>query len=139
MARASFGGGSADFVYRIAGPGGLIALTSATLTAWTAETGGTQLADLLLGGLPAAVIPVGDDGQIPTFQGPDGVTGLWVDGGGPSRSYLRADTPSGGGGAPTFDNAAALNDYANGTNTIPATASAYSDATASSDYQAGRS
>lgn len=81
MARASFGGGVADFVFASTS-GGLVKLTSAALTFWTAETGGTQHTDLLLSGAPVTSIPVGADGQVPTFQGPDEVYTMWADAGG---------------------------------------------------------
>lgn len=81
MARASFGGGAADFVFTPTA-GGLLKLAPATLTLWTAQTGGTQITDLLVNGAPATTITVGADGQIPTFQGPDGVVSLWASAGG---------------------------------------------------------
>lgn len=81
MARASFGGGAADFVFTPTA-GGLLKLAPATLTMWTAQTGGTQITDLLVNGAPATTITVGADGQIPTFQGPDGVVSLWASAGG---------------------------------------------------------
>ncbi|WP_133059408.1 hypothetical protein [Nocardioides sp. PD653-B2] len=56
---------------------------------WTAETGGSQVTDLMLGGVPVTSIPVGTNGAVPTFQGPDGVYSLWADGGS-DRSRLDA-------------------------------------------------
>lgn len=80
MARANFGGGAGDFVFT-ATPNGLVKLAPATLTFWTAETGGIQITDLRLNGVPVTTITVGADGMIPTFQGPDGVASLWADAG----------------------------------------------------------
>lgn len=81
MARNTFGGSAADFLFS-ATSAGLIRLTSGTLTFWDAEAGGTQHTDLIWGGTPATVIPVSTDGQVPTFEGPDGVTQMWADAGG---------------------------------------------------------
>lgn len=81
MARSTFGGTASDFVFT-ATSGRLLRLSAANLTMWTAESGGAQIVDLLLNGSPATVIPVGEDGQVPAFQGPDGVTELWADAGG---------------------------------------------------------
>jgi hypothetical protein len=84
MARSTFGGTSSDFVF-VASPSGAISLASATLTAWSAKTGGSRYTDLLLGadgsGGAASSISVGTDGQVPAFQGPSGVTQLWLDAG----------------------------------------------------------
>src|SRR5207253_237345 len=60
----------------------LLDLAPASLTFWSAKTGGTQYPDLLLNGVATSAITVGEDGQIPVFQGPDGVTSMWADGGG---------------------------------------------------------
>ena len=80
MARATFGGSVADYVVS-AGSDGLLRLASASLTMWTAATGGTKITDLLLNGATVTAIPVGSDGAVPVFQGPDGVTELWADAG----------------------------------------------------------
>lgn len=77
MARADFGGTSSDYVYSRTS-GNLLRLAAASLTMWDAETGGTQITDLILNGSMVSTIPVGSDGQIPTFQGPDGVFKLWA-------------------------------------------------------------
>lgn len=82
MARHEFGGGSSDWVFSTSG-GGLVRVTSATLTLHDAETGGSQVTDLLVGGVPATSVPVGSDGMVPSFSGPDGVTELWASAGGP--------------------------------------------------------
>jgi hypothetical protein len=90
MARGTFGGTAGDFVATV-GPAGSLRAQSATLTLWTADTGGTQVTDLLLNGSPVTSIPVGRDGQVPEFQGPDGVFELWADAGGGGRARLVPD------------------------------------------------
>jgi len=90
MARASFGGGVADFVVTAAAPGDPLRFASATLTFWDAETGGTQHTDLILGAAPVTSIPVGTNGQVPTFQGPDGVYVMWASAGGGERVQMVA-------------------------------------------------
>lgn len=77
MARVRAGGTTSDFVYS-SGAGGLIRTTSATLTVWSAESGGAQLTDLLLDGNPVSTIPVPSTGQVPDFDLPDGVFDAWV-------------------------------------------------------------
>lgn len=89
MARATFGGTADDFVYETVA-GGLVRTKAGTLTVWDAETGGTQYTDLLLDAVAATVIPVGADGQVPDFQGPDGVYEVWVSAGGARIKMLPA-------------------------------------------------
>lgn len=91
MARATFGGTADDFVYT-ATSGGIVRLTPATLTVWDAETGGTQITDLLLDGNPATYIAVGADGMVPDFQGPDGVYELWASANDGPRVKMQAAT-----------------------------------------------
>lgn len=91
MARHTFGGGASDFL-AVVGPGGVVRAAAGSIAMWTAETGGTQVTDLLLNGSPVTAIPVGADGQVPTFSGPDGVTVLWA-AAGAARVALRADVP----------------------------------------------
>jgi hypothetical protein len=96
MARRPFGGGTADFVARVAG-GAWLASPNAVVTFWTAVTGGTAVTDLLDGsGAAVTSITTDSSGQLPPFQGPaDGTALLWVDGGGPARQRLGAtDTAS---------------------------------------------
>lgn len=83
MARSNLGGGVGDFTFGVFNFAGkqLLDLEPATLTMWSAATGGTQYTDLLLASNPVTSIPVGPDGQIPVFQGPDGVTSVWADAG----------------------------------------------------------
>lgn len=100
MSRATFGGTAGDFVASV-GSDRLLRAVSATLTLWDAETGGTQVTDLLLDGSPVTEIPVGRDGQVPEFQGPDGVAVMWAEAGG---SRVRLD-PEGFPGGPASDEA----------------------------------
>lgn len=81
MARASFGKTPADFTM-VVGPAGQMRVTPAALTFWDAEVGGTQFTDLLLNGAPVSSITTPVDGEIPLFEGPDGVVEMWVDAGG---------------------------------------------------------
>ena len=97
MARADFGGSTSDFVFTPTS-GGLMRLSAATLTFWDAETGGTQYTDLLLNGVAVTQIPVGSDGNVPTFQGPDGVGRMWVSAGG-SRELMVTQGKAGAPGA----------------------------------------
>lgn len=90
MARASFGGGVADFVVAANAPGDPIRFAAATLTMWSAETGGTHYTDLVLDGDAVTQIPVGTDGQIPTFQGPDEVLVMWAQAGSGARVMIDA-------------------------------------------------
>lgn len=90
MTRATFGATAGDFVSSV-GPGHTLRVGPATLTLWSAATGGTQHTDLLLNGSPVTSIPVGSDGQVPLFQGPSGVNEVWADAGGGSRVRLVPD------------------------------------------------
>ena len=95
MARSDFAGSSADFVFSTytLGSSSLLKLASATLYAWDAETGGNQVTDLLVDGAAATSVPVGADGQIPTFQGPDGVTTLWLSAGLSGERFRFVNSP----------------------------------------------
>lgn len=90
MARAWFGGSVADFVISAVAPGDPLRFASGVLTLWDAETGGTQHADLILDGAAVSSINVGDDGQIPSFQGPDDVLKMWAQVGTGSRVLVVA-------------------------------------------------
>lgn len=89
MARSTFGATAADYVISL-GPGGILRAAPATLKFWTAPTGGTQHTDLLLNAAPTSTITVGNDGMVPAFQGPDGVTQMWADAGGGERIRIVA-------------------------------------------------
>ncbi|WP_409469054.1 right-handed parallel beta-helix repeat-containing protein [Streptomyces sp. HC307] len=90
MARQEFGAGIADYVVQPSD--GLWSIApGATITFWSAADGGTQYTDLL-DELNAPVTQVTADAQgfIPTFYGPDGITGMWADAGGSSRAWMEA-------------------------------------------------
>lgn len=98
MARRRFGTSANDWVVSIDLNGALRAI-SATLTAWDARTGGTQITDLLdADDQPISEVAV-TRGQW-EFYGPDGVTELWVDAGGADRELVTAEgaTQVGGDG-----------------------------------------
>jgi hypothetical protein len=88
MARFTFGATVADYVVK-ATSGGTLRLTDASLTFWDAETGGTRYTDLLLEGAAVGSIEVGPGGQIPSFQGPDSVTDMWVEAHGSTGGRVR--------------------------------------------------
>lgn len=92
MTRSNFGGTSNDLLLGTA-PDGSLRYTSGVLTFWNAATGGDQYVDLVFASVATEGIPVGADGQTPRFQGPDGVTAMWADGGGDTRVLFLAIPP----------------------------------------------
>lgn len=110
MTRYLYGGKAEDFVVVptpvLAGPAGNTYNTpaaGASGTLWTAQTGGTQVTDLLTypGGVATSSLSQ-NNGFITQFQGPDstGTQGasfwapnLWADFGGSSRIMLRPQSP----------------------------------------------
>lgn len=74
-------------------------IPGATITFWTAATGGTQITDLLDGlGTPTATIAADSTGAIPEFSGPDTTPDTWYmwadgssDGSGPRRKVIATD------------------------------------------------
>lgn len=93
MARLWFGGTSDDYVYFTVpfGANRVVSIGSTTtLTFWSLASGGTQYTDLLLGGSPVTSITTAN-GFIPAFQGPDGVTQMWVDSGTGTRTLMQAE------------------------------------------------
>lgn len=82
MARITVGGTADDFIY-VVRPGGAwgTPVVPVVLTWWDAETGGSQLTDLLLGGQPVTQVTVPAGGRIPVHQWPDGVRLAWADAG----------------------------------------------------------
>ncbi|WP_399142146.1 glycosyl hydrolase family 28-related protein [Streptomyces sp. NBUA17] len=102
MARSTFGRTLADFVVRPTD--GLWGVAPGTeLTFWSAADGGDQYTDLINAmGAPATTIVTDENGAIPLFQGPDGVTAMWADAGGTRRARIEAhqDGAGGGGGQP---------------------------------------
>ncbi|WP_447643157.1 hypothetical protein [Nocardioides zeae] len=109
MARTTFGGTLADYVvlpesgvYRRPG--------SVEVTVWSAQTGGTQLTDLLVGGQAAASLRTGSEGLIPAFQGPDGVTEAWYQVAGASQRVRVATGPAGPPGGSDAETAQRVTD-----------------------------
>jgi lysophospholipase L1-like esterase len=109
VARTTFGGTLADYVvlpesgvYRRPG--------SVEVTVWDAQTGGTQLTDLLLlDGTPVTSLRTGSEGLIPAFRGPDEVKEAWYQVAGASqrqRIATGARGPAGQDGAPGGSDAA---------------------------------
>lgn len=102
MARYGFGGGIADWTFTTQDAvGGFDDMAQvvggATVTLWNAETGGTQIIDLLDASEVAIEQVVSSDGSdgrapgtIPPFQGPDGVTELWASANGGPRQRMTA-------------------------------------------------
>lgn len=102
MARYWFGGGIADWTFTtqdaVGGFNDMAQIVGAVQVAfYNAETGGTQVTDLLdASGVPATTITSSDGsdgraaGTIPPFQGPDGVTELWASAGGGPRALVQA-------------------------------------------------
>ncbi|MFC7906483.1 hypothetical protein [Streptomyces nigra] len=97
MARYNFGAGIGDYV--VTPTDGLWGVGSnATVTFWSDPDGGTQYTDLLTaGGAAVSEITADEYGHLPTFQGPDSVTGMWAESGGTSRSWIEARGLTGGG------------------------------------------
>ncbi|MFE6903778.1 hypothetical protein ACFVFJ_44355 [Streptomyces sp. NPDC057717] len=105
MARSMFGAGVADFV--VTPSDGLWAVgAGATVTFWDSADAGTQYTDLLdASSTPITSVTADEFGALPRFSGPDGVTGMWADGGGTSRAWMDAHggaTGGGGGGGAVF-------------------------------------
>lgn len=106
MARYTFGGGIADWAFStvtVSGTANLAQLTgSASITFWSAETGGVQYTDLIgPDGQPAASITSSDGtggralGQIPAFAGPDGIRSMWAQAGtGPRALMVAVEDPT---------------------------------------------
>ncbi|WP_217545560.1 hypothetical protein [Streptomyces sp. GbtcB6] len=88
--RYQFGAGAADFVVTPAD--GLWSVAQgAVLTFWDSAHDGTQYTDLLnSGGESVSSITSDTYGAVPSFAGPDEVTGMWVDAGGSSRAWMSA-------------------------------------------------
>lgn len=100
MARYVFGG-TADFVI-LAGDNVTVgAITGkatvlypgAALTFWNAESGGlqhTDLQDMTGSAIAAGIVTAGTNGEVPRFQGPDGVVRMFVDAGQGGRREMTA-------------------------------------------------
>ncbi|MFC9974294.1 hypothetical protein ACFVH6_25660 [Spirillospora sp. NPDC127200] len=91
-----FGRTPSDWTMEVAGDRSILATGSIPLTFWSSATGGFQYTDLLLeDGTVVSKIFSGNGtdlplGTIPAFQGPDGVTKVWVDSGVGTRWVLPA-------------------------------------------------
>lgn len=90
MARYSFGGGIAD--YLVQPRDGLWGVApGAVVTFYSDADGGSQYTDLLNeAGTAVTEITADDNGLLPVFQGPDGVTLMWASAGGASRVWMKA-------------------------------------------------
>lgn len=109
MARFPYGGGLSDWTFGtvdgISGIDNLLrAIGNITVTFWTTEIGGTQHTDLIgPDGQPATAIVSAVEvaggravGQIPPFQGPDGVKRMWAQAGDGPRALMVTTDPGGG-------------------------------------------
>lgn len=90
--RFTFAGGPGDFVVTAPSTTGNVvnSYPNAHGTAWSQAVGGAQYADLLPIGTDPAPVQTDGNGFIYSFQGPAGVTILWVDFGGAQRFPLIA-------------------------------------------------
>lgn len=104
MARSSFGSTSNDWLLKpyTLGNSTLLALRdgSTVLTFYSAKTGGTPYADLLDENGTAATSITVTGYQVPRFQGPDGIVGMWADkGDGSPREFMEAQDLAGAAAA----------------------------------------
>lgn len=96
--RHKFGMSPADWVFTAGTGGEAILQGGVAVTFWNAQTGGTQITDLLTADenmTPISQVISGDGssiplGVIPEFWGPEGVTELWADAGGTGRAKMTA-------------------------------------------------
>ncbi|MFF3190565.1 glycosyl hydrolase family 28-related protein [Streptomyces misionensis] len=101
MARSEFGAGIADYVVTPT-DGTWAVAAGATVTFWDASDAGTQYTDLQdVSGTPMTSVRADEQGFLPRFFGPDGVTGMWADAGGSSRAWIEAHNLTTGTGSPT--------------------------------------
>lgn len=99
MTRYNFGLTPSDWVFQEGAGQEAILSAGVTLTFWNMRTAGVQYKDLIFENTAVETIDSGDGtdyptGTIPQFQGPDGITSMWVDAGGASR-YLMMTTDLG--------------------------------------------
>lgn len=78
MVRYTFGGSAVDLLVN-PDARGVLRTTSGDLRIWDDRVGGSQVTDLRLNGSPVETIPVGVDGLVPLFEGPDGETEIWIE------------------------------------------------------------
>lgn len=83
MSRQTFGADASLGTVLIAGGSPIMALPNAVCRFYTAQSGGTQVTDLLdVNGNPTATIMSNANGTMPLFSGPaSGLTVMWVDAG----------------------------------------------------------
>ncbi|RPK69174.1 hypothetical protein EES44_07740 [Streptomyces sp. ADI96-15] len=102
--RHTFGATIADYVVQPT-DGTWSVAAGAVLTFWSDADAGDPYTDLLdSSGNSVAEITADEQGFIPSFSGPDGVTGMWADAGGGTRAWMQArgvGVGEGGGGGYT--------------------------------------
>lgn len=102
MARYQYGRGMADYVVvPVDGLWGVV--PGAVVEFWSQEIDGVQYTDLQdATGAPITQVVADAQGFIPTFFGPDGVTGMWASAGGNARAWMEGHHTgnSGSGGGP---------------------------------------
>lgn len=100
MTRHSFGGDLGAWTVTSGAGNAAVLASAATITFWTAKTGGSQLTDLAGaadGSSPMSqvITSTGSDGypvgSIPQFWGPDGVTSMWASANAGPRSLIQAN------------------------------------------------
>lgn len=96
--RHTFGATIADYVVQPT-DGTWSVAAGAVLTFWSDADAGDPYTDLLdSSGNSVAEITADEQGFIPSFSGPDGVTGMWADAGGGTRAWMQARGVGGGEG-----------------------------------------
>ncbi len=95
VGRRLFGGDMTGWTFAIAGGGALVVSPGATVTFYSALTGGSQYVDLQdTNGLPITSVTTDSTGEIPPFLGPDSIWMMAADannGAGPRKWYLASD------------------------------------------------
>ena len=93
MARFNYGMAPTDWVFFPGAANEAVLTPDIQVTFWNMQVGGVQYTDLLFNGVAADSIKSGNGtdwalGSIPRFQGPDGITSMWMDAGGGTRFLL---------------------------------------------------
>jgi hypothetical protein len=90
MARYEFGRGIADYIVQPTdGQWGVAA--GVVVTFWDSATEGTQYTDLLdAASQPITEVTANEQGLLPSFSGPDSVSGMWAEAGGGARVWMDA-------------------------------------------------
>ncbi|WP_318202973.1 glycosyl hydrolase family 28-related protein [Streptomyces sp. SCL15-4] len=99
--RYEYGRGIGDYVVRPAD--GLWSVAAGqVITLWDAADGGTQYTDLQdASGAAVTEVRADEYGALPRWLGPDGVTGMWADAGGPARVWVEAHAVTAGSASST--------------------------------------